>query len=103
MIKAKTLTVNGKEYTVSGKPSRYFSLQMNGDEWYIEGMPTVSKLEEWIDFAEHKLQRIRELLPNAKWSIVIVDHLHLRYSGCLYNYYKQLNIETGKIEETVIG
>ena len=102
MIKAKTLTIDGTEYTVSDNPTRYLSLEMNGDEWYIENIPTIDKLEGWVDFAKHKLQRVRELLPNAEWSIVIVDHLHLRYSGCLYNYYKQLNIETGKIEESIV-
>lgn len=99
----KTLMVNGKEYRISGKPSRYLSLQMNGDEWYIEDMVATGSLEDWVEFAKNKLQGVRELLPNAKWSTVIVDHISVLYGGFRYNYYKQLNVETGKIEETVIG
>jgi len=101
MLNRQTITLEGKEYTYYGKKSRYYTLQIRGEEVYIENLSPEGDLDSWVDFAKDKLTKVKELLPAESWSIVIVDHYKLHRSGLLFDYYRQLNVETGSIKENL--
>ncbi len=80
--------------------SRYLSLKQDGQEIYVEDIPTTGKTEDYILLALKKLEAVRKALPKAKWSITIEEQFITSLKPSNMRYFTIRNAETGEIKHS---
>lgn len=77
----------------------YISIKKDGEEIYAETVPNPfrTQLGAFIDLAKEKLKKIKEAMPEAKWSATIERQLPRKHGeSAMDAKYIVLDVETGR-------
>ncbi len=79
--------------------SRYISVKQDGSEIYVENLPLRGDIHEYVKSANYTLHSVRKAMPKANCSLTIEEEWS---DGKYKKYFKILDIETGKLQESVL-
>lgn len=82
----------------TAKKSRYISVKLNGEETYVEDIPTTGSMKDHLKTCKERLKLIRKAMPNAKWMITIEE----QWMENGDTHFQIMDVETEELQKQVL-
>ena len=82
----------------TAKKTRYISVRNDGEETYVENIPTTGRMRDHLPAVKLRLREIQRVMPLGKWSITIEQQWKERD----VTHFQMLDVVTGKLQESIL-